>query len=242
MTSAPDRAMLLAAGLGLRLRPFTDNLPKPLVELAGRTLLDRALDNLAGSGVGEAVVNSHYLGHMIADHVAGRTAPNITLAPETELLETGGGVAAALPRLGDGAFYVINADIAWRDGPEPALERLARAWRDYDMDALLLVVDAGRATGFEGAGDFFLEPGGTLRRRGGAATAPLIFTGIQLLHPRLFAEAPDGAFSLNLLYDWALADGRLHGLVHDGDWFHVGTPAALAEAEARLTQDPSGSG
>jgi MurNAc alpha-1-phosphate uridylyltransferase len=233
----PRHAMVLAAGLGLRMRPVTENLPKPLVRLAGRTLLDRALDHLAAAGVGAAVVNSHYLPHMIADHLASRAAPAITVSPEAELLDTGGGVAAALHRLGEQAFYVINADIAWLDGPRPALRRLAEDWRDADMDALLLLQDTGRAGGFDGAGDFFLATGGTLRRRGDAATAPLVFTGIQLLHPRLFAGAPGGAYSLNLLYDRALAERRLFGLVHDGDWFHVGTPTALALAEARLTQN-----
>ena len=237
LDQVPRHAMVLAAGLGLRMRPVTENLPKPLVMLAGRTLLDRALDHLAAAGVGTAVVNSHYLPHLIADHLVSRAAPATTLSPEAELLETGGGVAAALHRLGDDAFYVINADIAWLDGPRPALRRLAEDWRDADMDALLLLQDTGRAPGFDGAGDFFLAAGGTLRRRSDAATAPLVFTGIQLLHPRLFAGAPGGAFSLNLLYDRALAERRLFGLVHDGDWFHVGTPTALALADARLTHN-----
>ena len=238
--------MVLAAGLGLRMRPLTETRPKPLVMLAGRTLLDRALDPLAEAGVTDAVVNSHYLGDMIAAHVADRRAPRITLSPEDELLDTGGGIVRALPHLDDGPFFAVNADIAWRDGPSPALARLAAAWRDDGMDALLLVHDREAATGYSGAGDFFAAGtagsagSGALVRRGEAATAPLVFTGIQLLHPRLFSDAPAGAFSLNLLFDRAIAGGRLRALVHDGDWYHIGTPQALAEAEDRLARLASG--
>jgi len=229
--------MVLAAGLGLRMRPITETRPKPLVELAGRTLLDRALDALAAAGVEHAVVNTHYLGAMIEAHLARRTRPRIALSPEDELLETGGGVARALDRLGDAPFYVVNADIAWTDGAVPALDRLAAAWRDAAMDALLLLHPTEAATGYDGSGDFFLAEDGTLTRRGAAARAPFVFTGVQILHPRLFAGAPAGRFSLTVLYDRARAAGRLAGIVHDGGWHHIGTPAGLAEAEARLARD-----
>ena len=235
----PTHAMVLAAGLGLRLRPLTESRPKPLVELAGRTLLDRALDRLVEAGVSEAVVNIHYLGHMIEDHLAGRTVPRITLSREDDrLLETGGGVAKALPALGSAPFYVVNADIAWSDGAAPALHRLARAWRDPAMDALLLVHPVESATGYDGAGDYAIDSAGALRRRRERADAPYVFTGVQLLHPRLFAGAPDGPFSLLRLYDAAEAAGRLYGIVHDGDWHHIGTPAGLAVAEQRVAASP----
>lgn len=235
----PRRAMVLAAGLGLRMRPLTLTRPKPLVMLAGRTLLDRALDALVAAKVERAVVNTHYLGGMIAEHLSQRTAPKITLSPEVTLLETGGGVAKALGRLGASPFFVVNADVAWTDGAEPALLRLAAAWRARAMDALLLVQSVARATGYDGAGDFEIASDGRLSRRTGDR-APLVFTGVQLLHPRLFGGAPDGAFSLNLLYDRAAQTGRLYGLVHDGAWYHVGTPVALAEAETLLLDDDPG--
>jgi MurNAc alpha-1-phosphate uridylyltransferase len=238
--AGPRRAMVLAAGLGLRLRPITENIPKPLVPLAGRTLLDRALDALDAAGVEAAVVNSHYLGAMIEAHLAGRARPRIVLSAEEELLETGGGVARALPHLGAAPFYVINADIAWTDGATPALARLADAWRDEAMDALLLLHPVDDATGYDGSGDFFLRDEGALERRGDAARAPYVFTGVQILHPRLFVDAPDGPFSLTVLYDRARETGRLAGIVHDGDWHHIGTPAGLAEASARLEAGADG--
>lgn len=230
---APRRAMVLAAGLGLRMRPLTESRPKPLLTLAGRTLLDHALDRLAEAGVTDAVVNTHYLRHMIAAHLDGRSRPRTIVSPEDELLDTGGGIARALPHLGDGPFFAVNADISWRDGATPALARLASWWQDDGMDALLLVHQTA-AAGYAAAGDFFMSEAGSLSRRGAAPAAPYVFTGIQMLHPRLFSDSPPGRFSLNLLFDRAIAGGRLYGLAHDGEWFHVGTPEALAEAEARL--------
>ncbi len=231
----PRRAMVLAAGLGLRMRPITETCPKPLISVAGRTLLDRALDSLADAGVADAVVNIHYLAPMIEDHLSGREAPRIVLSDERDiLLETGGGVTRALPRLGPDAFYVVNADIAWKDGDFPALGRLAEAWNDTAMDALLLLHPVAEATGYDGDGDYFMNDTGGLTRRRNEAEAPLVFTGVQILHPRLFENALDGPFPLTLLYDRAETENRLFGLVHDGDWHHIGTPAGLAEAEARL--------
>ena len=239
-SGAPRRAMGLAAGLGLRMRPLTETRPKPLVTLAGRTLLDHALDRLAEAGVTDAVVNTHYLGHMIAVHLDGRNAPRTIVSPEDELLDTGGGITRALPHLGDGPFFAVNADISWRDGATPALARLAFSWRDDGMDALLLVHETAAATGYAAAGDFFMSEAGSLSRRGAAPAAPYVFTGIQMLHPRLFSDIPPGPFSLNLLFDRAIASGRLYGLAHDGEWFHVGTLEALAEAEARLARLAAG--
>lgn len=235
MTGAVPRcAMVLAAGLGLRMRPITETMPKPLVKLGGRSLLDRALDALAAANVAKAVVNTHYLPHMIEAQLASRTAPCIALSPEDVLLETGGGIAKALPLLGAGPFFVVNADIAWEDGKIPALARLAASWDDGGMDALLLLQPVADAPGYDGAGDFTLDAAadgaGRLARRAGE-TAPFVFTGVQLLHPRLFSDVPAGPFSMNLLYDRALANARLHGLVHDAAWYHIGTPAALAQAE-----------
>lgn len=239
----PSHAMVLAAGLGLRLRPLTETTPKPLVAVAGRTLLDRALDRLAAVGVDDAVVNVHYLAHMIEAHLADRTVPRITLSREDdELLETGGGVKKALPLLGGGPFFVVNADIAWEDGATPALRRLADGWDDASMDALLLLHPVEMATGYDGLGDYAADRKGALRRRGDEPAAPYVFTGIQLLHPRLFHGAPSGPFSLARLYDRAQEAGRLFGLVHDGDWHHIGTMAGLEIAERRLQATSAGGG
>ena len=230
MTSL-STAMVLAAGLGTRMKPLTERLPKPLVLVAGRTLLDRALDRLAEAGVETAVVNLHHLGDMIADHLKGREKPKIVLSREQERLETGGGVRNALPLLGGGPFFAVNADVLWLNGPYDALARLKSHWRDAEMDALLLLHETTVAFGYDGAGDFLADPAGKLARRPEREIAPYLFTGVQVLHPRLFRDCPEGAFSLNVLYDRAITAGRLHGIVHDGEWFHVGTPEGLAEAE-----------
>lgn len=229
----PRTAMVLAAGLGTRLRPITDTLPKPLVEIGGQTLLDHAIDRLAMAGVEEVAVNIHYKGEMIADHLAGRAAPVIRISPEAELLETGGGLVKALPLLGE-RFFVVNADVFWLDGKVPALTRLARAWNEAEMDGLLLLQRTTTAVGYDGDGDFLLDPDGVPRRREEREVAPLIFAGVQLLHRRLLEDEPLRRFSLNLAWDKAIATGRLRGLVHDGEWYHVGTPAALAATEGRL--------
>ncbi|MDP6882690.1 MAG: nucleotidyltransferase family protein [Rhodospirillales bacterium] len=227
--------MVLAAGLGLRLRPITETLPKPLVEVGGRALLDRILDRLVEAGVEKVTVNLHHLGSAIEAHLAPRLKPPIEFSPEAELLETGGGVAKALPRLGEGPFWVTNGDVLWLDGPKPALRRLAGAWDDARMDALLLLHETVNAYGYQGRGDFLADPLGRLTRRPECEVAPFLFTGVQILHPRLFADAPTGPFSLNRLYDEAIEKGRLYGVVHDGEWFHVGTQEGLAEAQAYLS-------
>jgi MurNAc alpha-1-phosphate uridylyltransferase len=224
-----DTAMVLAAGFGVRMRPLTDDRPKPMVVLAGRTLLDRALERLARAGVRQTVVNTHYLADVIRRHLDGRAG--IVISHEAEILETGGGVRRALPLLGDRPFFVVNSDAVWLDGPVPALSRLAAAWDEARMDALLLLQPVGAAIGYAGPGDYHLDALGTLRRRATNETAPYLFAGVQILHPRLFRDAPEGPFSLNRLYDAAQAAGRLHGIVHDAEWFHVGTPEDLARTE-----------
>lgn len=231
--SAPKSGMVLAAGLGLRMRPITDRLPKPLVPLGGRTLLDHAIDRLAAAGVERVVVNVHYKAEMIARHVEARRAPMITLSPEPELLETGGGVLQALPLL-DEVFYIVNSDVFWLDGRTPALRRLARAWDGERHDALLLLQRTTSALGYDGAGDFIIDPLGRVRRRREREIAAHLFAGVQILHRRLFDGQAPGKFSLNRLYDRAIAAGRLAAIVHDGEWYHIGTPAGLALAEARL--------
>lgn len=238
--TAPAKAIVLAAGRGTRLRPLTEDRPKPLIELCGRTLLDRILDRLDAAGVETVVVNTHHLADRVEAHLEARRSPRVEISREEELLETGGGVARALDRLGPGPFYALNGDVLWLDGTQSALRRLGAAWRDEDMDALLLLHPAVSAQGYGGSGDFFLDQLGRVRRRKDREVAPYVFTGLQILHPRLFEGAPAGAFSLNVLYDRAEAAGRLHGIVHDGEWFHIGSPAALAWAERELSRGGHG--
>jgi MurNAc alpha-1-phosphate uridylyltransferase len=233
MTAAPRTAMVLAAGLGTRLRPVTEALPKPLVEVNGRSLLDHAIDRLALAGVEEVVVNTHYKAEMVADRLAQRDHPRIHISQEDELLDTGGGVARALPLLGD-YFYVVNGDVLWLDSKEYALSRLAGAFDPARIDAVLLFQRTVTAVGYEGSGDYFLDPSGVPRRRGEREVAPYLFAGIQLLHRRLFARIEDRIFSLNRLYDQAAASARLHAIVHDGEWYHVGTPEGLNATRERL--------
>ena len=228
---ALTHAMVLAAGLGTRMRPLTDDRPKPLLELAGRSLLDHALDRLAEIGVADAVVNAHWRAAQIAAAVAERTRPRIHLQSEDTLLETGGSVRRALPHLGRGPFAVVNGDAFWLCGPTPTLARLAAAFDAERMDGLLLMIRTTQIDGDAGRGDFFLDPLGRLRRRLEHEIAPYLFGGVQILSPALFDRAPDGAFSLNLLYDRAIAAGRLFGLAHDGVWFHLSTPEDLARTE-----------
>lgn len=228
-------AMVLAAGRGERMRPFTDTTPKPLAMVAGKALIDHVLDRLAEAGVGRAVVNLWHLGAMIQRHLAGRENPRIMLSPESELLDTGGGVVQALPQLGSGAFFVLSSDTLWRDTGTPALARLAAAWDDDTMDALLLLQPLANATGFAGAGDFFMDGGGRLTRRGAAPSAPFDYMSVQIMHPRAFADCPAGAFSNNLVWDRTLANRRLFGVVHHGDWFHVGDLDSLAEADRLMS-------
>ena len=235
--AVPSTAMVLAAGLGVRMRPYTEDRPKPLIEVGGRTLLDRTLDKLAAAGVKKVVVNLHYKADLLRRHVAKRQpmAPEIVFSDESEqLLDTGGGVTAALRHLGDEPFLVVNSDIIWLDGGDNTLHRMATSWDPATMDALLLMVPVEDAVGYHGDGDYNMAPGGRLSRKKPGAVAPFLFGGIQILQASLFAEAPEDPFSLNLIYDTAETMNRLSGIRHHGTWMHVGTPDAVRDAETRL--------
>jgi hypothetical protein len=230
----PSRAMVLAAGFGTRLKPITETTPKPMVMVAGKPMIDTVIDRLGAVGVQDVVVNTHHLAEVIENHLGKRAAPRIQFSREEEILETGGGITRALPLLGADPFYVINGKIIWLNGKTDALVRLAEFWDDARMDALLLLQPTATAVGYGGPGDFFLDQLGAIRRRRHWEVAPFVYAGIQILHPRLFKDGPKGAFSLNILYDRAIEAGRLYGLRHDGEWFHVSTPEQLAEVEARI--------
>jgi len=231
-------AMVLAAGLGRRMRPLTATRPKPLVPVAGRTLLDRALDTLRRGGVRQAVVNVHFLADQVEAHLAARDC-GLSVAVSDEralLLETGGGILKALPLLSTDPFLAINADTVWVEGPVPAVQRLIRRWDGEAMDALLMLVPLARAHNHGGRGDFHMDPLGRLSRRRPGRLAPFVFTGLQMLARRLFEGEPLRPFSMNLLWDRAAAAGRLYGLVHEGVWFDVGTAAAVPVTETLLGQ------
>ncbi len=234
---APIRtAMVLAAGLGKRMRPLTATRPKPLVEVAGKPLLDHVFDRLRSAGIRRVVVNVHYLADALEAHVR-RQFPDmeILISDERgELLETGGGVTHALPLIEDETFLVVNSDNFWVDGPVDAIHLLASRWDEAAMDALLLMVPLARANCHRGKGDFHLDGMGAIRRRRPGRMAPFVFTGVQLVSRRLFADAPSGAFSTNLLWNRAIAAGRAYGMVHQGMWFDVGTPRAIPATEAML--------
>ncbi|MBT3238551.1 MAG: nucleotidyltransferase family protein [Rhodospirillaceae bacterium] len=232
--SIPKVAMVLAAGFGIRMRPITETRPKPLVKVAGRSLLAHTIDRLKDVGVEKIIVNTHHLGEMIVEHLKDYQGIDIVFSPEDPILETGGGITKALDLLGDEPFFACNADTLWLNGSQDALQRLARHWHDDDMDALLLLHSTVDAYGYDGRGDFCADANGTLMRRPESEVAPYLFTGVQILHPRLFKDAPEGAFSLNVLYDKALEEDRLYGVVHDGEWFHIGTPDGLDEAETYM--------
>jgi MurNAc alpha-1-phosphate uridylyltransferase len=227
-----DTAMILAAGRGERLRPLTDATPKPLIPVAGRSMLDRSMARLGAHGVRTIVVNVHHLGEQIAQHLDGRAR----IVREDRLLETGGSVKNALSLLGEGPYFILNGDGLWRDGPKPMLSRMEAAWDPQRMDALLLLHPIETAIGREAKdrGDYFVKADGRARHRGTAPSAPYMFASVSVCDQRLFRDSPDGPFSLLKLWTRAEAQGRLFGLVHDGDWFHVGTPQALAEAERML--------
>lgn len=231
---ASDTAMILAAGLGKRMRPLTASQPKPLVRVGGKALIDHALDRLAEAGVARAVVNVHYLADALEAHVLARRAPQVSVSDERALLlETGGGMAKALPRLPD-PFFALNADNIWLDGPKSAFHDLSSRWDPDAMDALLLVVPHARATNFSGPGDFHMDPLGRLSRRLDGRIAPFIYTGIQLVSHRLMRDAPDGPFGTMQLWERAIKEGRLYGLSFTGLWFEVGTPQAIRPTEAAL--------
>lgn len=233
--SVPQSAMVLAAGLGKRMRPLTATRPKPLIEVAGRTLLDRALDRIEKAGIAVAIVNAHYFADQIEAAVAARRGPlAIRISDErAQLLETGGGVTKAMPLIDADPFFVINADNMWIDGSADTLRLLAQRW-DASMDALLLLVPLARAAGYEGRGDFHLDPNGLVSPRGESRIAPFVFSGIQLISKHLFDGESAEPFSMWRAWDKALASNRLYGAVHQGLWFHVGTPASISETEVLL--------
>ena len=233
----PTTAMVMAAGLGTRMRPLTATRPKPLVAIAGTTLIDHVLDHLRVAGVERVVVNVHYLADAMEAHLR-RVAGGLDIVISDEraaLMETGGGLAKALPLIGDAPFLCVNSDNYWVDGPIDAIKLLAARWDPEIMDGLLLMVPLARAHHHRGQGDFHLGADGRITgRRGAGRVAPFVWTGIQILHPRLLADPPPGPFSTNLFWDRALATGRLYGQVHQGLWFDVGTPAAIGRTEAML--------
>lgn len=233
----PTTAFVLAAGLGQRMRPLTDDRPKPMVALAGRPLIDHVLDRLADAGVTDAVVNVHYKADVLLAHLAHRAAPRIAISDERgELLETGGGVVKARALLGPRPFLIHNSDTVWLERGAANISRLIEAWEPHRMDSLLLLAERTRSIGYDGAGDFDLGADGQLARRRQGTQTPFVFAGVSIAHPRMLEGAPSGAFSLNLLWDRAIASGRLYGIVLDGLWMHVGTPQALIEAEERIAQ------
>ena len=227
-----DTAMILAAGRGERMRPLTDTMPKPLIPVAGRSMIERSIDRLLAHGISRIVVNVHHLGQQIAERVGDRAQ----IIFEDRLLDTGGSVVNALPLLGSRPFFVLNGDGLWRDGAESFLTRLQGRWDGERMDALLLLHPLHKMVGRDpkDRGDYFLEPRGRIRHRGLAPLSPYVFASASLCSPRLFRDAPEGPFSLVRLWHRGEAEGRLHGMINDAQWFHIGTPQALAEAERIL--------
>lgn len=232
-------AMVLAAGRGERMRPLTDTIPKPLVAVAGKPIIDWQLDLLAEGRVETSVVNVSYLGHLLEAHLSARAAPRILISREEVALETGGGIRKALPLLGDDAFFVLNGDVIVRSGKKSPIAALKEYWEPDGMDALLLLQPRERACGYEGKGDFFLGEAGILRRRREAASAPYVFSGIQIVHPRLFRESPEGKFSINVLYNRGMKEdgtlARVKGIVHGGEWYHVGDVASIRRTQDQLS-------
>ncbi len=232
---APRCAMVLSAGLGTRMRPLTEKMPKPLVEVGGKALIDHVLDRLAEAGVERAVVNVHHFAEQIERHVASRTKPKIVISDERGLLlGTGGAVVKALPELGNAPFFHVNSDSIWIDGVKPNLARLADTFDSGAMDALLLLAPTSGSIGYAGRGDFGMAADGRLRRRAEREVTPFVFAGAAILSPALFKDAPQGEFPLTLLFDRAAEQGRLFGLRLEGLWMHVGTPDAIALAEKAI--------
>jgi N-acetyl-alpha-D-muramate 1-phosphate uridylyltransferase len=232
MPVKPAKAMVLAAGLGLRMRPLTDHLPKPLIRVAGRALLDHVLDKLGGAGVDEAVVNVHYLPDQIIDHTASRKSPRVIISDErNQVLGTGGGVVKALPLLGAAPFFHVNSDTLWIDGVQSNLARLAETFDPARMDVLLLMAPTASSIGYSGRGDYAMLPDGALRKRREHQVVPFVYAGAAIMSPAIFADAPKGEFSLTRMFDAANEQERLFGLRLDGVWMHVGTPDAVHAAE-----------
>ena len=232
-----EKAFILAAGLGERMRPLTDTCPKPMLSIGGRTMIDRALDSCVQVGVKQVVVNLNYLGHMIEDHLKNRTDIDIIFSWEDELLNTGGGVRKCLDHFGDDPFFVLNSDVIWTDGQKPALKNLLDMWDGDAMDILIMLYDKNRLEEPDIKGDYVMcDTGQIVRNKEGNLDADYVFAGPRIVHPRLFGDYPTGAFSFLTLFDRAQMDGRLFGRVHDGVWYHVGTPEALSATEKSLKQ------
>lgn len=236
MTIVPDTAMVMAAGKGTRMMPLTADRPKPLVKVAGTTLLDHVLDQLRSAGVGKIVVNVHYLPDQIEAHLAAHATDfAVTISDERELLrDTGGGLIQALPKIGADPFYCVNADNWWVDEGGNALIDMAKAWDAERMDVLMLVVPFERAGNTQGLGDFDMDPDGRLSRGGPRRQRPYVWTGIQMMSKAVVCDPPQDVFSTNIFWDRAIAKGRCYGLVHDGQWYDVGYPAAIGMTEAAL--------
>jgi MurNAc alpha-1-phosphate uridylyltransferase len=233
----PKRAIVLAAGLGTRIRAHNDKIPKPLVTVSGKALIDYALDRLVDVGVEQVVVNVHHMADALESHLAKRARPRIVISDErNELMGTGGGVVKALPQLGDAPFFYMNSDTLWIDGVKPNLVRLAEAFDPAEMDALLLLAPTTTSIGYDQRGDFAMSADGRLRRRPERQVVPFAYASAAVLAPSLFRDAPTGVFPLTVLFDRAAEEGRLHGLRIDGIWMHVGTPEAVAEAEAAIRE------
>ena len=232
---ASDVAMVLAAGLGTRMRPLTLERPKPLVKVAGRTMIDHCLDKLAEAGVARAVVNVHHFPDMVRDHLLPRTDPAVSISDESgQLLETGGGMIQALPQLAADPFFCINSDNLWVDGPQDVFRQLSAVWKPEAMDALLLLVPHTRAANHKGKGDFHMDGAGRITLRRSGRIAPFIYSGIQLVSQRLLRDAPAGPFGTMVLWKRAMAEGRLYGVSHMGLWYEVSSPDAIAPTEEAL--------
>ena len=238
MSANIESAMVMAAGLGKRMRPLTATRPKPLVRVAGKALIDHSLDRIEAAGIGHVVVNVHYLADALEAHLAAQKRPfTIAVSDEREqLLETGGGMVKALPQLKGDPILIVNSDNIWTDGPQDSIRHLARHWDGERMDALLLLIRQASASGHGGRGDFHMDPAGKLSRRKPGHIAPFVYTGIQLISRRFLDNAPEGPFSTMVFWERAIAAGRLYGLSHMGQWFDVGTPASIAPTEAALSE------
>ena len=230
------RAMIMAAGFGTRMRPLTNDRPKPLVVVRGRTLLDHAIDRLVAAGVTMVVINLHYRAQQVKDHLAGRRDIEMIYSMEDEILGTGGGVVKALPHFNGECFFILNSDSIWVEGYVPPLKAMQRIWDPDRMDGLLLLASMTTAMGYEGRGDFLLDANGHIARVPELTSSPFAYPGVQIAHPRLFADAPEGGFSTNVMWDRAIAQNRLFGIRLEGVWIHVGTPEAHGEAEAYLAR------
>ena len=235
--SPVGQGMILAAGLGMRMRPITDRTPKPLVKVCGKALIDHGLDALARAGVEKAVVNVHHLAEQLEGHLAERKAPAVTISDERHcLMDSGGGVKKALGHLADEPTFLLNADSFWLEGVRPNLPAMARQWDGSKMDFLLLLSGMQQAVGYHGSGDFDMDAQGRLTRRKERKIAAFAYCGAAIFHPRVFDNTPDGPFSLNLLFDRAAEAGRLYGMRLDGLWLHVGTPESIGEAETAIAR------